>query len=162
MITVQQPGLLTTVQDLGRPGYQQYGVVVGGALDALAARTANLLVGNEENAAVLEMAQTGPALCFAQSTLVAWCGADFDAQINDEPCLRDRPVRVAAGDILRFGLARRGLRAWLAIAGGIDVPLVMGSRSTYRRAGWVAWRDEPYKALTDYPADIPPSGPSRF
>ena len=135
MITVQQPGLLTTVQDLGRPGYQQYGVVVGGALDALAARTANLLVGNEENAAVLEMAQTGPALCFAQSALVAWCGADFEAQINGEPCPRDRPVWVAAGDILRFGLARRGLRAWLAIAGGIDVPLVMGSRSTYRRAG---------------------------
>ena len=87
MITVQQPGLLTTVQDLGRPGYQQYGVVVGGALDALAARTANLLVGNEENAAVLEMAQTGPALCFTQSTLVAWCGADFETQMTVTPCL---------------------------------------------------------------------------
>lgn len=135
MIRVLKPGLLTTVQDLGRPGYQQYGIVVGGALDAFAARAANLIVGNDEGAAVLELAQTGPDLRFARDMIVAWCGADFDAKIGGESFPRDRAVRVAAGETVSFGFARSGLRAWLAVAGGIDVPLVMGSRSTYRRAG---------------------------
>ncbi len=135
MIRVLQPGLLTTVQDLGRPGYQQYGVVVGGALDGFAARVANLVVGNDDNAAVLEMAQTGPELRFDRETIVAWGGADFDAKVGPEPLPCDRAVRVAAGETIRFGFARSGLRGWLAVAGGLDVPLVMGSRSTYRRAG---------------------------
>lgn len=149
MIHVLKPGLLTTVQDLGRPGYQQYGVVVGGALDAFAARVANLIVGNEDNAAVLEMAQTGPDLRFDRETLVAWGGADFDARIGDEPLACDRAVRVKAGETIRFGLARSGLRAWLAVAGGIDVPLVMGSRSTYRRAGVGGHEGRPLKAGDD-------------
>ncbi|RXK55525.1 biotin-dependent carboxyltransferase family protein [Oleiharenicola lentus] len=135
MIRVLKPGLLTTVQDLGRPGYQQYGVVVGGALDAFAARVANLIVGNDDNAALLEMAQTGPDLQFERAALVAWNGGDFEATIGGRPLLRDRAVRVEPGETLSFGVARRGLRAWLAVAGGLDVPLVMGSRSTYRRAG---------------------------
>jgi antagonist of KipI len=134
MIQVRRPGLLTTVQDLGRLGYQQYGIVVGGALDTFAARVVNQIVGNDDNAAVLEMAQTGPELGFERETLVAWTGGDFDATINGQPLPRDRPVRVAAGEMVSFGVARTGLRAWLAIAGGIDVPLVMGSRTTYRRA----------------------------
>ncbi|HVZ63559.1 MAG TPA: biotin-dependent carboxyltransferase family protein [Lacunisphaera sp.] len=135
MIHVRKPGLLTTVQDLGRPGYQRYGIVVGGALDRLAARTANLIVGNDDNAAVLEMAQTGPELTFARETLVAWCGGDFDARVGNEPLPPDRAVRVDAGETVTFGFARAGLRAWLAVAGGIDEPIVLGSRSTYRRAG---------------------------
>lgn len=135
MMRVRQSGLLTTVQDLGRPGYQQYGVVVGGALDGFAARALNLCVGNDDNAALLEMAQTGPDLIFDRDVLVAWAGADFAARVNAEPLPRDRAVRIAAGEVVSFGLARSGLRAWLAIAGGIDVPLVMGSRTTYRRAG---------------------------
>lgn len=135
MIHVLKPGLLTTVQDLGRPGYQQYGVVVGGALDAFAARVANLIVGNEDNAAVLELAQTGPELSFDSDALIAWNGGDFDATISGQPLPRDRPVRVTAGEKVNFGIARSGLRAWVAVAGGLDVPLVMGSRSTYRRAG---------------------------
>ncbi len=135
MIQVLKPGLLTTVQDHGRPGYQQYGVVVGGALDGFAARVANLIVGNEDNAAVLELAQIGPELRFDRDTLISWNGGDFDATTGGQPLPRDRPVRVAAGETVNFGVARNGLRAWVAIAGGIDVPLVMGSRSTYRRAG---------------------------
>jgi len=155
VIKVLKPGLLTTVQDLGRPGYQQYGVVVGGALDGLAARTANLIVGNGDNAAVLEMAQTGPDLQFAAETLVAWCGADFDARIGGEPLPCDRAVRVAAGETVSFGFARSGLRAWLAVAGGLDVPLVMGSRSTYRRAGIGGHQGRPLVAgdrLSVFPA----------
>jgi antagonist of KipI len=135
MITVLKPGLLTTVQDLGRPGFQQYGIVVGGALDAFAARVANLIVGNDDQAAVLEMAQTGPELRFAEAALVAWGGADFEVHLGNQPLPRDRPVLVAAGETVSFGFARTGLRGWLAVAGGIDVPLVLGSRSTYRRAG---------------------------
>ena len=135
MMRIRKPGLLTTVQDLGRPGYQQYGIVVGGALDGFAARAVNLCVGNDDNAALLEMAQTGPDLAFEQDTLIAWGGAEFDARVGSQPLPRDRAVRIAAGEVVSFGLARSGMRAWLAIAGGIDVPLVMGSRTTYRRAG---------------------------
>lgn len=135
MMRVRQAGLLTTVQDLGRPGYQQYGVVVGGALDGFAARALNLCVGNDDNAALLEMAQTGPNLVFDREVLIAWGGAGFAATVNGEPLPRDRAVRIAPGEVVSFGLARSGLRAWVAIAGGIDVPLVMGSRTTYRRAG---------------------------
>jgi antagonist of KipI len=135
MIRILKPGLLTTVQDLGRPGYQQYGVAVGGALDAFAARVANLIVGNDDNAALLEIAQTGPEMQFERDALIAWNGGDFEATIGGQPLPRDRAVRVAAGETLSLGVARSGLRAWLAVAGGIDVPLVMGSRSTYRRAG---------------------------
>ena len=135
MIHVIKPGLLTTVQDLGRPGYQRFGVVVGGALDAFAARVANLIVGNDDNAAVLELAQTGPELRFDREALIAWTGGDFGATLGGQPLPRDRAVRVAAGEMVNFDVARSGLRAWVAIAGGIDVPLVMGSRTTYRRAG---------------------------
>lgn len=132
---VIKPGLLTSVQDLGRPGLQQFGVAVGGALDAFAARVANLIVGNEDGAALIEMAQTGPDLLFERESLIAWNGGDFEATISGQPLPRDRAVRVAAGETVSFGVARSGLRAWLAVAGGIDVPTVLGSRSTYRRAG---------------------------
>lgn len=143
MIHVRKPGLLTTVQDLGRPGYQRYGIAVGGAIDRLAARTANLIVGNDDNAAVLEMAQTGPELTFARETLVALCGGDFDARVGNEPLPPDRAARVEAGETVSFGFARAGLRAWLAVAGGIDEPIVLGSRSTYRRAGVGGHRGRP-------------------
>lgn len=156
MITVLKPGLLTTVQDLGRPGYQQYGIVVGGALDAFAARVANLILGNEENAAVLEMAQTGAELRFEQDSLVAWGGADFEARLGSQPLPADRAVHVAAGETITLGLARSGLRAWLAVAGGIAVPLVLGSRTTYRRAGIGGHRGRPLVAGDRLPVGEPP------
>jgi antagonist of KipI len=137
-VTVLQPGLLTSVQDLGRWGYQRYGIAVGGALDGVAARVANLLVGNQEGAAVLEMAQIGPELQFDNDALVAWCGADFPVRTGQgggDRVAKDRPHRIKAGDVLSFGRATGGLRGWLAVAGGFDVPLILGSRSTYRRAG---------------------------
>ncbi|MEJ1973147.1 MAG: biotin-dependent carboxyltransferase family protein [Lacunisphaera sp.] len=151
-----KPGLLTSVQDLGRPGFQQYGIVVGGALDAFAARVANAIVGNADNDAVLEMAQTGPELQFDQETLVAWTGGDFEARLGREPLPRDRAVRVAAGEVISFGVATAGLRAWLAVAGGIDVPLVMGSRTTYRRAGIGGHEGRPLRA-DDELKTFPPS-----
>ena len=136
MVIVIKPGLLTSVMDLGRPGYQRYGVNHGGAADRFAARVANTIVGNDEAAALLEFAQLGPELRFERDVLAAWCGGDFDARVGGEKFPRDRAVRIAAGETVWFGPARAGLRGWLAIAGGIDVPLVLGSRSTYRRAGF--------------------------
>lgn len=146
MLTVLKPGLLTTVQDLGRFGYQKFGVVVGGALDRFAARVANAIVGNDDNAAVLELAQLGPELRFERDALIAWCGAEFGARIGGEPLPADRAVRVRAGETISFGAAKSGVRAWLAVAGGIDVPLVLGSRTTYRRGGFGGFEGRPLRA----------------
>ncbi len=133
MLTVLKPGLLTTVQDQGRTGYQRHGIVVGGAVDAFAARVANLVVGNDGGAAVLELAFTGPELRAMADVLVALCGADFEFKVGGKEAPRDRPVAVRQGEVLTFGPARAGARACLAVAGGIDVPAVLGSRSTYVR-----------------------------
>jgi len=127
-IEVIRPGLLTTVQDLGRRGHRSSGLPAGGAMDALALRVANLLVGNPAGAAALEVTLIGPELAFAADTLVAVGGAEFDGV----PAWR--PRRVAAGDRIAFGECRRGCRAYVAVAGGIDLAPVLGSRSTYLRA----------------------------
>ena len=134
-IRVIRPGLLTTVQDLGRWGKQCYGVVVGGGMDSFALRTANFLVGNDENAATLELTLLGPSLRFEQNALIAFCGADFRPQIGEHNLLPCRPTFVHKGSVLNCGSASAGCRGYLAVAGGIDVPLVLGSRSTYLRCG---------------------------
>ena len=130
-IRVIRPGLLTTVQDLGRWGKQRYGVVVGGAMDSFALRMANLLVGNEEGAAAMEMTLLGPTLRFEQDALIALCGGEFHAQLDDKRLPAWRPVFVPKGISLNVGSAVSGARGYLAIAGGIDVPLVLGSLATY-------------------------------
>jgi antagonist of KipI len=131
---VIRPGLLTTVQDLGRRGYQQFGVTVGGAMDPTAARLANILVGNPENAAVLETTLHGPALRFDVDTLVAICGGDLAATIDGAAVPMWRPVWVRKDAPIDIGHARSGCRAYVAIAGGFDVPQVLDSRATYLRA----------------------------
>jgi KipI family sensor histidine kinase inhibitor len=129
-MTVITPGLMTSVMDLGRPGYQYLGVPVGGALDRFTARIANAVVGNADEAALLEMTQTGPTLRFDRPALVAWYGADMGATVGADRLPVHRAVRVAAGEQIESGPARGGVRAWLAVAGGLDVPPVLGSRST--------------------------------
>lgn len=133
-LTIMKPGLLTTVQDLGRDGYQQQGVIVSGAMDRYALRMANLLTGNTQGMAALEVTMWGPAIQFEQASLVAICGAPFEPRINGRIVPLWRPVWVRAGEILEFGSCSSGARAYLAVAGGVDVPLVLGSRSTYLRA----------------------------
>jgi antagonist of KipI len=133
-IRVIRPGLLTTVQDLGRMGMQQYGVIVSGAMDSFALRIANLLVSNEEHEAVLEITLSGPSLLFEHDALIAISGADLSPSIGDQTVPAWRPIWVRAGSQLDFGAPVRGCRAYLSVAGGIDVPLVMHSRSTYLRA----------------------------
>ncbi|MEY4938839.1 MAG: KipI antagonist [Verrucomicrobiota bacterium] len=127
-VTVLKPGMLTTVQDLGWRGQRNAGVPLGGAVDPFALRLANALVGNPENLAALECTLIGPQLRFEQEALVAFTGAQF----GDWP--QNQPLRVAAGEVFDFGAARHGCRGYLAVAGGIEVPAVMGSRSTYLRA----------------------------
>lgn len=127
-------GLLTTVQDLGRFGYQRYGVPTSGAMDLFSQRAANRLVGNSEDAATLEMTMVGPRLRFAAPATVALTGADLGARIDDRAMPRWESVLVEPGGVLSFSAPRDGIRAYLAVAGGIDVPTVLGSRSTYLRS----------------------------
>ncbi len=132
-IRVISGGLQTTIQDLGRVGYQRGAIPVGGAMDRIALRIANVLVGNEESAAVIEVSLLGPALVFDESTVIAIGGADLGATVNGSPVAVWHAVRVPAGASLRFGRPHVGCRAYVAVAGGIDVAAVFGSRSTYLR-----------------------------
>ena len=135
-IEVVQPGLLTTVQDLGRWGYQGYGVPVCGALDPVSLRIANILVGNHESLAGLEMTGVGPTLRFSEDAVIAVTGADLGPQVDSTPVPSWESLLVPAGSTLSFGGPLDGLRGYLAIAGGIDVPPVMGSRSTDIKSGF--------------------------
>ncbi len=133
---VQRAGFLTSVQDLGRTGFRQFGVSTSGGLDPFALRVANLLVGNDEGAAGLEITLGGLHLRFDDGRIVAWCGGQFDVQIGSRALPPGHVAHLQAGDELKFGRAQIGCRCWLAISGGIDVPVVLGSRSTDLRANF--------------------------
>jgi len=133
-IEVLDGGLLTTVQDLGRFGAQQYGVPVSGAMDGWALRAANRLVGNHEGAAGLEITLTGPVLRFDGPGVIALTGGDLGARLDGRPLDPWQSVGVPAGAALSFAGPRDGLRAYLGVAGGIGVPLVLESRSTLLKA----------------------------
>ncbi|MFQ3544000.1 biotin-dependent carboxyltransferase family protein [Halobacillus rhizosphaerae] len=135
MIHVKKAGLLTTVQDLGRYGFQKHGVITSGVMDPEAHRIANLLVGNSMQMPTLEVTLMGPVLEFHQDALISICGGHLSPMINGEPVGNWRPIFIKKGSELRFGSMQEGCRAYLAIAGGYDVPLVMNSSSTYLRAG---------------------------
>ncbi|MDE5441627.1 5-oxoprolinase/urea amidolyase family protein [Bradyrhizobium sp. CSA207] len=130
-IKVLKPGLATTVQDLGRPGYYHIGIPLSGGMDRHALAAANLLVGNEEGAAVLEAVFMGPELEFTDDTLVAITGAELPPKLDGEPRETWTSFKVKRGQKLSFDFLKQGARGYIAIAGGIDVPLVLGSRSTY-------------------------------
>ena len=135
MLKIRKSGLQTSVQDLGRTGFQKYGVIASGAMDPVAHRFANLLIGNEETAATLEITLVGPVIEFTEDAIIALCGGDLEPKIDGVAVKMWRMLTVAKGSTLTFGEPRSGARCYLAIFGGIDVPLVMGSRSTYLRAG---------------------------
>jgi antagonist of KipI len=134
-IEIRKAGLLTTVQDLGRYGYRSLGVSVSGTMDQFALRAANILVGNETGAAGLEITLQGPEIVFHQNALLAICGGDFHPLIDEQRVPMWRPIVVQTGQVLRLPYAREGCRAYLAIAGGVLVPSIMESFSTYMRAG---------------------------
>ncbi|MBV7483816.1 biotin-dependent carboxyltransferase family protein [Bordetella sp. BOR01] len=133
-IQVIKPGMYSTFQDLGRTGYQRYGVPVNGAMDERAHRIANLLVGNAPRMATLELTLMGPTLVFDAAATIAISGADLSPALDREAVPMNRAVDVPAGATLSFGRRQTGLRAYLAVHGGYDLPLVMDSASTNARA----------------------------
>jgi antagonist of KipI len=133
-LIVERAGFLISVQDLGRTGFREFGVSSGGALDSFGLRVANLLVGNDESAAGLEITLGGLQLRFEDERVVAWCGGEFDVRIGSTALPSGHAAHVQAGKRLKFGRLQIGCRAWLAVSGGIDVPIVLGSRSTDLRA----------------------------
>ncbi|WP_110926640.1 5-oxoprolinase subunit C family protein [Bacillus massiliglaciei] len=135
MIKVIEPGLETTVQDNGRIGYYALGMPPSGAMDKYAFTVANLLVGNEENAAVLEATYLGPVLEFQADAVIAITGGEMQPKLNGEPIPQWSSVSVKRGDVLSFDFIKSGARIYIAAAGGIDVPVKMGSRSTYTLCG---------------------------
>lgn len=129
-LIVHEPGLLTTVQDQGRWGWQHFGVPVGGPMDEASFRRANRLVGNRATAAVLEITLVGPVLEIVGPATFALAGAVFDARLDATPCPHDTAVHVERRGRLDVGQRRMGARAYLAVRGGLDTPVVLGSRAT--------------------------------
>ena len=136
MISIHDPGLLTTVQDLGRCGQLRYGIPQSGALDRFALIAANRLVGNSDEAAGLECTLLGPTFETDRACAIAVTGAEAKVTVNASDAPRWTTIMLAAGDVVRVGAARSGLRSYVAFCGGIDVPLLMGSRSTYVRGAF--------------------------
>ena len=130
-LDVVAPGLLTTIQDRGRWGWQCRGVPVAGPMDPCSHRVANMLVGNEADAAALEVTLVGPELRFEDERLAAVAGAEFDVTVDGRPMPMNAPFVAPSGSLLRFGPRHRGVRAYLAVAGGIAVARVFGSRATH-------------------------------
>ena len=130
-VSVLVPGIATTVQDTGRPGYYNVGIPPSGSLDQYSSVAANILVGNSDEAAVLECTYMGPELRFDQSTTVAVTGAELPPRLNGESRPTWESFAVGAGDVLSFDFLASGARAYIAVSGGFDVPAVLGSRSTY-------------------------------
>lgn len=130
-IRVVKPGLSTTVQDLGRPGYYHIGIPISGGMDRFALSVANWLVGNPEDAAVLEATFLGPELEFTSDATVAVAGAELPPKVDGEARATWTSFHIKKGQMLAFDFLKGGARAYIAVSGGIDVPVVLGSRSTY-------------------------------
>lgn len=129
-IRILKGGMMTTVQDLGRNGYQSQGFSVAGAMDVRSLKIANLLLDNPENEAVLEITLIGPTLEFTSATIIAITGGDFQPQINGKPAPMYTALYMNKGDILKFGSARSGSRGYIAFSSYLEIPVVMGSRCT--------------------------------
>jgi len=136
ILEIIAPGILTSVQDLGRYGYGRYGVAPSGALDSFALRIANLLVGNRSDQACLEIMLLGPAIKALEDVVVAVTGGNLQPRRDKQPLAMWRSQILKKGDILSFSSPLSGFRAYVAVGGGISVPRVMGSRSTNFSSGF--------------------------
>ena len=137
------PGALTTVQDAGRYGYQSSGIQTSGVMDHKAYEEANALVGNTGGEAVLEATLFGGMMEVTADTVAAVTGADMEPKVNNVPCGMNRPVLLRAGDILSLDMAKSGCRSYIAFAGGVDVPVVLGSRSTNMKCRMGGYKGRP-------------------
>lgn len=153
-IKVLHQGLATSVQDLGRPGYFHLGIPLGGAMDRLALKAANLLVGNDEGAAGLEAVFIGPKLEFTEDAMVAVTGADMPIKVDGEEKPGWTAFKVKAGQVLTFDFLKTGARIYIAVSGGIDVPLALGSRSTYAIGALGGFKGRPIAAGDELPVGI--------
>jgi antagonist of KipI len=135
-IVVLRPGFMTTVQDLGRPAYRAYGVAVGGAMDTLALRIGNALIGNADGEAGLEITLAGPELRFEAGRWIALTGGAAEASVDGAPLPMERPVYVPAGSVVRVGAITGGARAYLTVDGGFRLPRVLGGLGTDVRGGF--------------------------
>lgn len=154
-VTILKPGLLTTVQDLGRRDYRIYGVSVSGVMDPLSFRLGNILVGNNENAAAIEVTMMGPTLKFESKTAFSITGGDLSPKLNGNRIDMWKVIFVEAGDELSFGKHVSGCRSYIAIAGGINVPEVMGSRSTFTRGNYGGYKGRALKRDDKLNVNIP-------
>jgi biotin-dependent carboxylase-like uncharacterized protein len=161
-LAVLEPGLLTTVQDLGRRGHLRYGIPPSGPVDREAFVIANRLVGNPDGAAGLEATLLGPQLEVRAECLVAVTGAPMPVVVNGREAPLWAPVRLKGGDVLRLGAAQRGVRAYLAASGGIDVPAVLGSRATYLRGQLGGLDGRPLRKGDLLPLGKPAGSPEAF
>ncbi|MCC1483669.1 5-oxoprolinase subunit C family protein [Winogradskyella immobilis] len=132
MIEVVKPGFYSTIQDLGRIAYHDYGVPYSGAMDEQSAKIANALLGNNENNAVLEITMTGPTLKFIKTTAICITGADLSPKLNGNAVSLNKRYTIKPDDILSFGKLNYGFRAYLGVCGGFQTEKVMGSRSMYK------------------------------
>ncbi|QBF30514.1 biotin-dependent carboxyltransferase family protein [Thalassococcus sp. S3] len=155
-VNIISSGILTTIQDLGRPGFYHLGIPMGGAMDRLAMRAANLLVGNPEEAAGLEAVFMGPELEFTENATVAVCGADLPPKVNGEEQPGWTAFDVKPGDVLSFDFLRSGARGYIAISGGIATQPMLGSRSTYAIGALGG-----YEGRAVQPGDTLPLGPEK-
>lgn len=150
-LLIHEPGMLITIQDMGRIGSQKYGVIASGSMDTWSARIANLLVENPETEAVLEMTFLGPKIEFTENTLIAVTGGDMNPMVDGIPLPMNRPVYLRKNTILEFGFASEGCRTYLAVQGGFNVPFVMDSKSTYLRAQLGGYQGRALKAGDQLP-----------
>lgn len=160
-VKVISPGLATSVQDLGRPGYYHLGIPEGGGMDRFSSRMANLLVGNDPSAAFLEATFMGPELEFTKPAVVAITGGELPPKVNGEERPTWESFAVKAGDRLSFGYLKSGARAYIAISGGIDVPVVLGSRSTYALGALGGFEGRVLKAGDELPIGSATGTPGR-
>jgi antagonist of KipI len=133
---VIKPGLQTTVQDLGRYGYQQFGISPSGAMDSYSLQMANILVGNDPGEAGLEAAFVGPVLEAQVNMVIAICGGDFSPMVDGQAVPLWKSFLLKKGQVLSLGSCQVGARSYIAVAGGLDVPVVMGSKSTFLNGGF--------------------------
>lgn len=132
MIKVLKSGFYSSIQDAGRFGYRHFGVPVSGSMDAYASKFANLIIGNTEDASVLEITMMGPELQFLKPTIIAVSGADMQPSLNNSPIKLNIPIKIFANDVLSFGKLQNGIRAYISVKGGFKTAEVLGSNSMYK------------------------------
>jgi biotin-dependent carboxylase-like uncharacterized protein len=161
-VEVLHAGLLTTVQDGGRRGLYHLGVPPSGAMDDFSLQIANLLVGNDEHAAALEITYMGPRLRFDEDRVIAVTGAEMPPKLDGAPRPAWEAFEVKAGETLSFDHLRAGARCYVGVAGGLDVPEVLGSRSTFARVGLGGYEGRALVKGDVVPLGVQPSGAARL